>query len=582
MRDLPRALGVSVRPFAWLRDYDAGSFRGDLVAGITLAAYVLPVALAYASLAGLPPQAGLYSCTVAGVAFAPFCSSRRTAIATTSAISLLLGATLGPMAAGDPVRHASLAAATALYVALICLIARALRAGGVVQFMSDVVLTGFKAGAALTIAATQLPKLFGVSGGGGSFAERVAVIAQQLPEVHLASFAIGATAIAALVLGGRWFPKVPMSIVVVVAAVTGMSLVAGAGLGVRVLGEIPQGLPSPALPTFQWSDANTLLPLALACFLLATVETMAVGRVFAVRHGERIEANQDLAAIGFANLAAGLFQGYPVSGGMSQSAVAENAGAKTPATLLVASSILGIVALFLSGLLRDLPEPVLAAIVLVAVSGLVDVRGLARVRRFGAQDFAISCLAMIGVLASGLLRGVLLASVFSLILLIRRASNPPVAVLGRARGSGRFGDVDRDPDYEELPGVLVARIAGAIVYFNAEAIRDRIVDLVRAREPGLRVVVVALGTTPIVDLAGSDMLAGLHDEMVRRGIRLELAEAHGPVRDALEAAGVVERFGDLRPRSTLEEVVAAAILPPSFEPPARGGRGAAAANVARR
>lgn len=546
------------RPLDWLRGYDAQSLRGDLIAGGTLAAYILPVALAYSSLAGLPAEAGLYSCILAALAFAPFCSSRRTAVATTSAISLLLGSTLGGIAGGDPVRYASLAGATALYVALICFTAGALRIGGVVQFMSDVVLSGFKVGAALTIATTQLPKLLGIAGGGSSFAERLLTVGRQLPSLNRASVAIGVLAIAVLVYGRRRLPGVPVSIGVVGAAVAAMSLVDPPSLGVKVMGSVPQGLPAFVFPTLHWSDANALLPLALACFLLATVETMAIGRVFAARHGERVDPNRDLFAIGMANLGAGLFQGYPVSGGMSQSAIADNAGARTPATLLVSAVILGVVALLFSGLLRNLPEPVLAAIVLVAVSGLVDIAALRRIRRFGGQELAVACLAMVGVLVSGLLRGVLLASIFSLILLIRRASQPPVTALGRAPASGWFGDLERHPENQELPGILIVRISGGIVYFNAEGIRDRVGELVQARAPDLRLLVLALGTTPFVDLVGCDMLAELHAEMAMQGIQVVLAEAHGPVRDALAAAGVAGRFGDLASTRSLEAVIEAA------------------------
>lgn len=547
------------RPLGWLRGYDAKSLRGDVSAGVTLAAFVLPVALAYSSLAGVPAVAGLYSCIVAGIAFAPFCSSRRIAVATTSAVSLLLGTTLGGIAGGDPARYASLAAATALYVALICIAARVFRAGGVVQFMSDVVLSGFKVGAALTIATTQLPKLFGLSGGGASFAGRLVRIFEQLPESSPWSVTIGVTAIVALVLGARLFPGVPVSIAVVAVAVLGMSLADPAALGVRVLGPVPQGLPEFAFPTLHWSDANELLPLALACVLLATVETMAAGRVFAARHGERSDANQDLFALGIANVAAGLFQGYPVSGGMSQSAVAENAGARTPATLVIASLVLGVVATFFSGILRNLPEPVLAAIVLVAIGGLVDFQALRRIRRFSTEDFAVASLAMVGVLTSGLLRGVLIASVFSLFLVIRRASHPPVAVLGRLP-SGGFGEIERHPP-TELRDTIVVRVSGAIVYFSAEAIRDRIGELVRMRPSRPKRLVVALGNTPVVDLAGADMLGQLREEMERSGIRVDLAEAHGPVRDALEAAGVARGFGDLHSGRTLEDVVDGADTP---------------------
>ncbi|MDD5200920.1 MAG: SulP family inorganic anion transporter [Terrimicrobiaceae bacterium] len=532
----------------WLRGYDPQWLRADLAAGVMLAAYLLPSALGDASLAGLPPEAGLYACLFGGLVFWLFCSSRQTSITVTSAISLLIGSSLGGMAGGDPARFSAMAACTALLVAAIAFAAWLARAGSAVSFISESVMTGFKTGVALHLASTQLPKLFGVTGGHGDFWERMGVFFRHVGETNGASLALGAAALAVLILGKKLLPEKPVALFVVIGGITAATLVDFGAHGVKLLGEVPRGIPIPSVPAVAWSDVGDLLPLALACFLLGAVETAAIGRMFAAKHGHRLDPNQEFLALAGANLAAGLGHGYPVSGGMSQSLVNESGGARTPLSGLIASGIILLVALFFTGLLRNLPQPVLAAVVLMAVSSLVKVKVLVRLWQAHRGEFLVAATALLGVLWAGLLKGVLVGAVISLVLLIRRASAPHVAFLGRIPGARRYSDLSRHADNEPTPGVLAFRVESGVVYFNAEHVFDTVLARLDATREPIRLVICDLSTSPTVDMAGAEMFRALHEELAKRGIAFRLVEARASVRDMLrsegmdEAAGRIDRF----------------------------------------
>src|SRR5436189_4440692 len=356
----------------WLRAYQPKWLRADLVAGVTLAAYLTPAGLADASLANLPAEAGLYACLFSGLVFWLFCSSRHTAITVTSAISVLVGASLGDLAGGDALRFWALASCTALIVGGLGFIAWLAKAGVIVNFISESVLVGFKCGIALFIASTQLPKLFGFKGSHGDFWERSGYFFSHLRQTNTASLLLGLCALAVLLLGKRFLKNKPVALFVVIAGIVVAASMDLGSLGVILLGQVPQGLPPFGLPAVHVSDLNDLLPLALGCFLLGMVETAALGRMFAVKHGYRFDANQELLGIASANVMAGLGHGFPVSGGMSQSLVNESGGARTPLSGFIAALLTLLIVLFVSGALRYLPQPVLAAIVLMAVTGLFN------------------------------------------------------------------------------------------------------------------------------------------------------------------------------------------------------------------
>jgi high affinity sulfate transporter 1 len=473
----------------------------------------------------------------------------------TSAISLLIGSSLGSLAGGDPARFGAMAAGTALLTAAIACIAWLAHAGSVVNFVSETVLIGFKAGVALHLASTQLPKLFGVTGGHGNFWERMGVFLRHLGETNATSLALGCAALGLLILGKKLLPNKPIALFVVIGGIAVASFVELGAHGVKLLGEVPRGLPVPSLPAVPWEDAVDLLPLALACFLLGAVETAAIGRMFAEKHGYRLDSNQEFLALAAANLASGLGQGFPVSGGMSQSLVNESGGARTPLSGLLCAIFILLVAVFFSELLHNLPQPVLAAIVLMAVSGLLKIKELRHLWQVHRGEFLVAIVALLGVLWAGLLKGVLIGAIISLVLLIRRVSSPHVAFLGRIPGARRYSDLRRHADNEPTPGVLAFRVESGIVYFNAEHVLDTVLArLDAAREP-IRLVICDLSTSPNIDMAGARMFLTLHKELAKRGIALGLVEARSTVRDMLRVEGVEEKAGRIDRFKTLADAI---------------------------
>ena len=539
----------------WLRAYRAEWLRPDLIAGLTLAAYLLPAGIGDASLAGLPPEAGLYACLFSGLIFWLFCSSRHTVVTVTSALSLLVGASVGELSAGDPARHAAMAAWVALLVSVIAFVAWLVRAGNAVGFFSETVLVGFKAGLALYLASTQLPKLFGFKGTHGDFWERSGYFLAHLGDTHEVSVLVGAVALAVLIAGKLWLKNRPVAFLVVVAGMLAARFLSLEARGVSLLGDVPQGLPLPGVSLLSRSDLNALLPMALAAFVLGAVESSAIGRMFGQKHGHRFEANQELLALAAANLASGIGRGFPVSGGMSQSLVNESAGARTPLSGLVAAIFTLFVVLFASGLLRNLPQPVLAAIVLAAVMSLVDIRALRHIWRFSRGEFLVAIAALVGVLGSGPVNGVLLGAAISIVLLLRQASRPRVIELTRVPETAYYADRSRHPDDERTPGVLVVRCESALLYFNVEFVRERLFELLHARTDAVRLVVFFLGAVPRIDLAGAELLADLHNTFRARDIEFRLAEVHGEVREALRRIGFEQEYGPLQSGQTVDLVV---------------------------
>nr|MBP6759291.1 SulP family inorganic anion transporter [Flavobacterium sp.] len=442
-------------PSLWLKGYNSKTLKGDFIAGITLAAYGIPVSMAYATLSGLPPQYGIYGYLIGGFFYALFGTSKQLAIGPTSAISLVIGTTIAQMANGNVQRWADIASLTALVFAALAIFAYLLKLSGIINFISETVLVGFKAGAALTIGLTQLPKLFGVKGGGVNFLDRIITLVQQLPETNTAVLIFGIIAILILIFGEKIMPGKPVAIIIVILSIF---LVSATSLGLQdiaTVGIIPSGLPEFHLPNLSVRDIDRVLPLAAACFLLSYIESVSAARTLAQKNGYYIDPRQELLALGVANAAVALGQGYPVAGGLSQSAVNDNAGAKTPLSLIFASAAIAFCLLFLTGFLENLPTVILSAIVLVAISGLFDLKELKHLYRINKQEFYVALIALVGVLIWGILTGVLLAAIVTLLLMIKATSNPNVAFLGRIPGTKRYTDLERHPDNEIIEGVLI-------------------------------------------------------------------------------------------------------------------------------
>jgi high affinity sulfate transporter 1 len=543
----------------WLSEYSLSLLGSDTVAGLTLAAYAIPVSLAYATLAGLPPQYGIYGYLIGGLFYSLLGTGKQLAIGPTSAISMLIGVTLANFSNGDVQRWIDLASLSAFLVAGMSVLAYILRLSSIINFISETVLVGFKAGAAITIGLSQLPKLFGVAGGGESVISRLTILFSQLSGTNTYVLIFGIVAIVLLILGIRLFPGKPIAIIVVTISVLVITFTPVGSMGFKIVGIIPSGLPKLHMPNLNLKDIGNIFPLAFACFLLAYIESVSAAKTLAQKNGYDINAGQELLALGVANLATSLGHGYPVTGGLSQSAVNEKAGAKTPVSLIIASIAIATCLLFLTGLLKNLPTVILASIVLVAIKGLVDIKEMKRLFKVNRFDFIIAMTALVSVIVFGILKGVLIGAGFSLTLIIRSVSSPHIAFLGRIPGTNRYTDIKRHPDNELLPGALLFRVESTLVYFNASSVYNRVWAKVLEMGPSLKVVIFDLSTSATIDSSGARLIKRLYENLKSRGIEFKVAEAHSEVRDILRLEDIEHLLGHVSRRDTLHDVVVTAI-----------------------
>jgi sulfate permease, SulP family len=541
-------------PARWLSGYRVAWLSGDIAAGVTLAAYAIPVSLAYATLAGLPPQVGVYGYLLGGLGYALFGSSRQLAIGPTSAISLMVAGSVGAMANGDTQRYFEIASLAAFTVAGLCFLAWLFRLSALVKLISDSILVGFKIGAGLTIAMTQLPSLFGVAGGGHNFFERIVILVGQLNQTNYLVLVIGIVAIILLAIGDRLLPGKPIALGVVAIAIIIASAFALPALGVPTTGKIPAGLPALSGPALRLRDVEGIVPLAAGCLLLAYIEGVSAARTFAAKHGYTLDPRQEFLGLGFANLFAATGHGYPVAGGLSQSAVNDKAGAQTPLALIIASIALALCLLFLTGFLENLPKAVLAAVVLTAILGLFDFRALFHMWRVSRLDFYAAAIALVAVLLLGILQGILLAALASVLLLLARISRPHIAFLGRVPGTNSYSDMDRHPENEALVGTVAFRPEASLIYVNADGVLETALSHLNTVHD-IRLVVCDLSASPYLDLAGARMLHELYNNLYERGIGLRIVGAHGWVRDLLRAEGLEGKVGKLDRTMTLDHLL---------------------------
>lgn len=539
----------------WSKGYNSLLLKRDLVAGITLAAYGIPVSLAYATLAGLPPQYGIYGYLIGGLFYALLGSSKQLAIGPTSAISLVIGTTIAGMANGDTQRWADIASLTALVFAVFAILAYLLRLSGIINFISETVLIGFKAGAGLTIGLTQLPKLFGVKGGGNNFIDRILTLIHQLPETNLVVLIFGILAILILFFGEKIMPGKPIAIIIVVISILIISLTSFGQQDIATVGIIPSGLPEFHLPSLRVRDIDGVLPLSLACFLLSYIESVSSARTLAQKNGYTIDPRQELLALGVANAAVALGQGYPVAGGLSQSAINDSAGAKTPLSLVFASLSIAVCLLFLTGFLQNLPTVILAAIVLVAIKGLFDVKEMKHLYKINKQEFYVAMIALVGVVIWGILTGVLLAAIFTLLLLLKATSRPNVAFLGRIPGTQRYSDLERHPDNEIIENTLIVRVESAILYFNVENIKEEIWTKIENASSPIKTIILDLSSSPNVDIAGARFLKQLFIDLKSRKMTLKIAEARSEVRDILRSENLEDLLGHISRFVSVDDLV---------------------------
>ena len=587
---LPGLVAHYVPITRWLPGYPRTSLRPDLAAGLTSWGVMVPVALAYAGLAGVPPEFGLVTAFAALAAYAVFGTSRHIKVTVSSTMAVMSASVVADLAGGDPAAYLAYTAALALTVGVILVVAGVARLGFISDFLAKSVVTGFIIGLAITIIVGQLPKILGTPSLEGSLPEQLVQLVSDIPDTNPYTFAVGVASLALILVLRRISRRLPGSLIVLVlgiAAVVGMDLDAK---DVSVVGEVATGMPLPSIPSVPLADLPYLALGAAGLVFLAVGESVGAGRAYAAQHRYEIDPDQEMVALGTANLASGLFGGFAADASLSQTATAETAGARTQLSSLVTSGLVLATALLLAPLFRNLPNAVLGAIVIAAVLGLIDVGEMRRYWRWRRTDFVIALTAMLGVILTSVLTGMVIAVLLSVVFLLYRASRPYVAVLGRMPGRApTFGDLARHPDAEPIAGLVIVRLDAPLYFFNANVARSQILATVAGQAPPPRAVVIDLAASADLDVTTSDMLLELVADLRARDIEVLVAHVKGTVRDRLRKTGLMDEIGedrvylsiasavtDVGRRRRVEEDAVAAANPPDehhTESPAasRGG-----------
>jgi high affinity sulfate transporter 1 len=529
-----------------LRSYQRSWLPRDVVAGIVLTALLVPAGMGYAEASGLPPIYGLYATIVPLAAYAIFGPSRILVLGPDSSLAPLIAATILPLAAGNDAEAVALAGTLAIFSGLLCVLAGLVRFGFITDLLSKPVRYGYMNGIALTVLVSQLPKLFGFSiDAEGLIPEATAFVRGIVDsKTNIAALLIGIAGLVVILALKRWRPRIPG----VLVAVVGATVAVGAfGLAqqyhLAVVGPLPKGLPSFQIPSVSASQIEALVAGAIGIALVSFADTSVLSRAFAIRGGYRVDPNQELVALGTANLAAGFFQGFSVSSSASRTPVAESAGAKTQVTGLVGAMAIALLLLVFPNLLRHLPDSALAAVVISAAIGLLEVAGVRKLYRLRKTEFALSIVCLLGVALLGVIQGIFIAVGLALLDFIRRAWHPYDAVLGRVDGMKGYHDVTRHPDARRIPGLVLFRWDAPLFFANAEVFADRLRLAVASSPTRVRWVMVAAEPVTDLDTTAADVLQRLDEELAADGVDLRFAEMKGPVKDRLRRYMPAERFG---------------------------------------
>ena len=532
----------------------------DIVAGVVLTTLLVPQGMAYAELAGLPAITGLYTSILCLLGYAVFGPSRILVLGPDSSLGPMIAATIAPLvvAGGDPDRAVALASVLALMTGAITVLAAVAKLGFIADLLSKPTMIGYMNGLALTILIGQLPKLLGFSvdaeGPIAELVETVKGIANG--DVVPAAAVLGIAGVALILLLNRWLPAVPSVLVMVVLAIAATAVFDLADRGVDLVGTLPKGFPPLTIPDVKASDLGLLFAGALGIALVSLADTISTASSFAARTGQEIRGNQEMVGIGAANLAAGLFQGFPVSCSGSRTAVAERAGAKSQLTGVIGAGLIILMLVLVPGLFQDLPQPALAAVVITAALSLADLPGTARLWRQRRAEFMLSIAAFLGVALLGVLPGIAIAVALSILNVFRRTWWPYETVLGRADGLPGYHDVRSYPRAAHLPGLVIVRFDAPLIFANATTFRDQIRKLARA-EPRPRWILLAAEPLTDVDTTAADMLEDLDQDLNDHGTSLVFAELKDPVRRKIERYGLDHSFEPGHFFPTIEAAVAA-------------------------
>ena len=532
----------------------------DIVAGVVLTTLLVPQGMAYAELAGLPPITGLYTSIMCLLGYAVFGPSRILVLGPDSSLGPMIAATILPLIAakGDPARAVALASMLAILVAAIMILAAVAKLGFIADLISKPTMIGYMNGLALTILVGQLPKLFGFKVEADGFIGELLGFVKGLAhgEAVPAAAAVGIAGIVVILVLQRWLPKIPAVLIMVVLAIASASVFQLADHGVSLVGVLPKGFPPLTIPHVRLSDLGLLFAGALGIALVSLADTISTASAFAARTGQEVRGNQEMIGIGAANLAAGLFQGFPVSTSGSRTAVAERSGAKTQLTGVTGAALIILMIVFIPGLFKNLPQPALAAVVITASLSLADIPGTVRLWRQRKVEFALSITAFLGVALLGVLPGIAIAVGLSILNVFRRAWWPYDTELGRVEGLAGYHDVHSYPQAEHLPGLVIYRFDGPLFFANATTFRDQVRRMAQADPPPTWILIAAEPVTD-VDTTASDVLEDLDEALNARGISLVFAELKDPVREKIERYGLTRTIDPNHFFPTIESAVAA-------------------------
>lgn len=538
-----------------LRGYERSWLRPDLVAGVVLAAILVPQGMAYAELAGLPPVTGLYTTIACLVAYAVFGPSKVLVLGPDSSVSPLILATITPLlVVDDPSSAIVLAGMLAVLVGLIEIGLGVAKLGFVADLLSSEVRVGYLNGLAVVIIVGQLPKLFGFSTDADGFADEVQQFFQGLDQTNRTTLITGLCVLVVLLVLPRVTTKVPAVLVAVVGATIVSAALDLAAEGVATVGTLPQGVPTPALPWTSWSDVGPLFIGAVGIAMVSLTDTIATATSFAARHGDEVDADQEMVGMGTANVAAGLFQGFAVSVSGSRTAVADQAGARSQATGLVGAGLVAVLLLFLNGLLADLPQTALAAVVMVAALSLMDVAALRRYAAVRPSSLTISLVAAGGVIFLGVLQGIVVAIILAVLLFFRRNWWPHGTVLGEAPGVSGWHNVTEYPEARQRPGVVVFRWEAPLFFANAGQFRDQVRGLVRDQQPGW--VVLQCEAVTDIDVTAAEVLRDLDEELNAKGVHIAFVELRSRLQDLIQQYGLHTTLDQEHFYPTLEQALA--------------------------
>ena len=540
----------------WIRGYDRTWLRSDLAAGLTVGAMLVPQAMAYALLAGLPPEVGLYASTVSIVAYALFGTSRQLAVGPVAIVSLLTAAALAPIVEEGTAGYLTAAALLAVMVGVVHLVMGVGRLGFLVNLLSHSVLVGFTAAAAIIIGFSQVKHLLGISPDRAeSFFGTVTGVIAELGSTNTATLLVGLASLVVLFALKRWARRIPGALVVVLGSILAVEIFDLQDRGVKVVGDIPDTLPAFALPNFDGSLVGTLLPTAFVITIVGFMESIAVAKVYARRHRYDVEANQELIGLGAANVASGLFGGYPVTGGFSRTAVNESAGARTPLASLITAAVIVATIAFLTPLFRSLPNAALGAIIIAAVIGLVDIAEMRHIAVVKKSDLVGLVTAFVATLVLGIETGIGVAVVASMLVVFARMSKPHTAVLGHVPNTTTYRNVARFDDAEVIDGIRIIRIDAAVSFVNADHVKKlMIAHGIQALESSPGALVLDASGINDIDATGAETVGEIVEELDRLGVQLHLSGVKGPVRDVLRRCRLWDHLMDRIHASTHEAV----------------------------